>query len=434
PAESLLKALDSNYYQWKRLMRADEVSNKYAHQSRVHDIHTDLVFPSKFCSTDGMSTQRLMKDGLGSEAVERMAESLKRTVPGFPKKQFIANAMDGIEELELKDRVRYLIRVLNAYLPEDFEETGDILIRLKGNWLPGDPGDNLGGFAAWPVIDYVGEYGLAHPGKALEVLRELTSMFSAEFSIRPFIIEHFDLTLQTLEKWTTDPNEHIRRLVSEGSRPRLPWGRRIPQLIADPSSAIALLEKLKDDPSKYVRRSVANNLNDIAKDHPEKVIALCRRWQKGASPERHWLIRHATRSLVKAGHPDVFGLLGHAENPQLDFQSLEVSPKAIQLGEAVEFKITFQSTSARAQSIVIDYAIHHMKSNGQTSPKVFKFRTVNIAPGEAVILTKRHAIKPITTRKYYLGEHAIEILINGKSFGKAAFTLTGKGPAVNWVP
>lgn len=370
-----------------------------------------------------------MKDGLGAKAVQRMAESLKRTVPGFPKPQFIAEAMDGIEELELKDRVRYLIRVLNTYLPEDFEETGDILIRLKDRWLSGDPDDNLCGFAAWPVIDYVGEHGLAHPDKALEVLRELTSMFSAEFSIRPFIIEHFDLTFQTLERWTADPDEHVRRLVSEGSRPRLPWGKRLPQLIADPSTVLELLEKLKDDPSEYVRRSVANNLNDISKDHPEKVLALCRRWQKGASPERQWIIRHATRTLVKAGHPAVFGLLGYTENPQLDVQSVDVSPKAIQLGEAIEFEVTLQSTSASAQSIVIDYAIHHMKSNGQTSPKVFKFRTVNLAPGETMCLTRRHAIKPITTRKYYPGEHAVEILINGNPFGKAGFTLSeGKGP------
>ncbi len=366
----------------------------------------------------------LMKDGLGAAAVERIAESIVRTIPDFPKRKFVDDAMDRIPDLELKERVRHIIDVLSRYLPGNFTEAADILIRLKDNWLPGDPDDNLAGFAAWPVIDYVGEHGLDHPGKALEVLRELTPLFSAEFAIRPFIIDHFDLTFQTLGKWTADPDEHVRRLVSEGSRPRLPWGKRLPQLIAAPSIVIELLEKLKDDPSEYVRRSVANNLNDISKDHPAKVMALCRRWQKGTSPERQWIIRHATRTLVKAGHPAVFGLLGYTENPQLDFQALEVSPKAIHLGEAIEFKVTLQSTSARAQSIVIDYAIHHMKSNGQTSPKVFKFRTVNIASGETMCLTRRHAIKPVTTRKYYPGEHAVEILINGKPFGKAAFTLS----------
>jgi 3-methyladenine DNA glycosylase AlkC len=370
-----------------------------------------------------MAEQRLMKDGLGAAAVERIAESFVRIMPGFSKQKFINDALSELQALELKGRVRHIINVLNTYLPDDFAKTAETLIRLKPNWIPGDPDDNLSGFAAWPIIDYVGEHGLDHPKKALEVLKELTSMFSAEFAIRPFIIEHFELTFQTLDKWCTDPDEHVRRLVSEGSRPRLPWGQQLPQFIEDPAPVFHLLEKLKDDPSEYVRRSVANNLNDISKDHPEAVIACCKRWKMNASPERQWIIRHATRTLVKAGHPEVFGLLGYTENPKLAFKRLNVSPKAIQLGEFIEFSFQLQSTSSKTQTIVIDYAIHHMKANGQTSPKVFKFRTLKIAPGETIELIKRHAIKPITTRKYYSGEHAVEILINGKTFGRVGFTL-----------
>lgn len=365
----------------------------------------------------------LMKDGLGAAAIERIGDSLVQTVPDFPKQPFIDDAVHGIGSLELKDRVRHIIGVLNHYLPSNFAETADILIRLKDHWIPGEPGDNLGGFAAWPIIDYVGVHGLGHPEKALEVLKELTPMFSAEFAIRPFIIEHVELTLQALETWTTDPDEHVRRLVSEGSRPRLPWGQQLPSFIADPSPVIKLLEKLKDDQSEYVRRSVANHLNDISKDHPDLVIAVCQRWKQDATKERQWIIRHAARTLVKAGHPEVFGLLGYTENPQLDFQSLEVCPKAIHLGDTIEFSFKLQSANSKPQFIVIDYAVHHMKANGQTSPKVFKFRTLEIAPGETVNLSKQHSIKPITTRKYYPGDHAIEILINGKTFGEAGFTL-----------
>ncbi len=365
-----------------------------------------------------------MKDGLGLAAVERISASLKKTVPSFPKERFEKEALCGIEALELKDRVRHLIAVLDTYLPEDFEKTGDLLIRLKENWIPGEPGDNLAGFAAWPVIDYVGEHGLGHPEKALEVLKQLTPMFSAEFAIRPFIINHFGLTFQCLEKWTADPDEHVRRLVSEGSRPRLPWGRQLPQFIHDPSPVIQLLEKLKDDPSEYVRRSVANNLNDISKDHPGQVIAVCKKWQKGAGKERQRMIRHATRSLVKAGHPSIFPLLGFTENPKVDFQALEVSPESIALGGEVEFSFKLQSADAKPQTIVIDYAVHHRKANGKTSPKVFKFRTLEIKPGETVKLSKRHAIQRITTRTYHPGEHAVEILINGKTFGRATFRLS----------
>ncbi|MEE9368537.1 MAG: DNA alkylation repair protein [Pontiella sp.] len=370
-----------------------------------------------------MAEQRLMKDGLGKDAIGRIAKSLAHTVPDFPGEDFTADALDGIQSLELKDRVRHLIAVLHDFLPQDFEQAAEILVALKSGWDRGDAGDNLAGFAAWPIIDYIGEYGLDHPATSLKALRELTSMFSAEFAIRPFIINHFELTFQTMEAWTNDADEHVRRLISEGSRPRLPWGQQLPQFIADPAPVFQLLEKLKDDPSEYVRRSVANNLNDISKDHPEYVIALCKRWKKTATPERQWIIRHATRTLVKAGHPAVFGLLGYTENLKLSLQSLDVSPKAIQLGEAVEFKAAIKSASKQSQKVVIDYAIHHMKANGKTSPKVFKFRTLEIASGETVDLTKRHAIKPITTRKYYSGEHAIEILINGKTFGKTTFTL-----------
>ncbi|MEA2069325.1 MAG: hypothetical protein U9P12_09000, partial [Verrucomicrobiota bacterium] len=228
---------------------------------------------------------------------------------------------------------------------------------------------------------------------------------------------------QTLEKWCIDPDAHVRRLVSEGSRPRLPWGRQLPQFIADPSPVFQLLEKLKDDPSEYVRRSVANNLNDISKDHPDTVIACCRQWEKNAGTERQWIIRHATRTLVKAGHPDVFGLLGFTESPRIDFQSLDVSPKEIPLGGTIEFKAVLRSESKNMQRVVVDYAIHHMKANGKTSPKVFKFQSLEIAPGETIALSRHHAIKPIATRKYHPGKHAIEILINGKTFARTGFTL-----------
>ena len=360
-----------------------------------------------------MAEPRLMKDRLGAEAVERIAASLAKASPGFPRQAFIDDALNGLQALELKERVRHIIDVLNRHLPAGFEEAAVILSKV----------DKLEGFAAWPIIDYVGEHGLDHPEKALETLKDLTGLFSAEFAIRPFIIQHFELTFRYLENWCSAPNEHVRRLVSEGSRPRLPWGQRLPQFIKDPAPVIQLLEKLKDDPSEYVRRSVANNLNDIAKDHPDAVIALCRRWQKHATPGRAWIIRHATRSLVKAGHPEVFVLLGYTEAPRLAFQSLEVFPEEVRLGEAIGFRFKLQSTHSKPQTIVIDYAIHHMKANGQTSPKVFKFRTLKLAPGETVVLSKQHAIKPITTRKYHSGVHAVEILINGKTFGRGNFIL-----------
>jgi len=365
----------------------------------------------------------LMKDGLGAEAVGRIAGSLARTVPGFPVEEFTTQAMDGILELELKDRVRHLVAVLHDFLPRDFSETATVLTRLKDNWIAGDPDDKLRGFAAWPVIDYIGEHGLSHPDEALCALHELTAFFSAEFAIRPFIINHPDTTFRYLHEWTTDPDANVRRLVSEGSRPRLPWGQQLPAVIEDPSKSLALLEKLKDDPSEFVRRSVANHLNDISKDHPDRVIATCLRWQKGAGPERDWIIRHATRTLVKVGHPGVFVLLGFTDQPRLVCESLTLKNPAVRLGESLEFRLILKSAAKKDQKVVVDYAIHHLKANGKTSPKVFKLRTLEIPAGETVEIVKRHPIRPISTRKYYPGEHAIEILVNGKSYGVQPFTL-----------
>lgn len=370
-----------------------------------------------------MAEQRLMKDGLDAAAVERIADSLARVAPDFSRNRFVSDAIDGLAPLELKSRVRHISAALNDHLPTDFEKASDILLSLKANWIPGEPGDSQGGFAAWPVIDYVGEYGLDHPEIALPVLKELTSLFSAEFSIRPFIIRHFELTYRHLDQWCDDSDEHVRRLVSESTRPRLPWGQRLPQFIVEPSPVVQLLEKLKDDPEEYVRRSVANNLNDISKDHPDQVVALCRRWGEGAGADRQWIVRHALRTLVKSGHPEVFGLLGYTENPKLEVRSLNIFPKQIYLGEAVEFTFEIQSTGKQRQKVVIDYAVHHMKANGKTSPKVFKYRTVELGPGEGVQLVKHHAINPITTRKYYPGAHAVDILVNGQTYAREAFTL-----------
>ncbi|MGD8347419.1 MAG: hypothetical protein PVI83_09230, partial [Lysobacterales bacterium] len=251
-----------------------------------------------------------MKHGLGRPAIERIAAALSAVVPGFDAKAFTSQALDGLDALELKGRVRHVMAAMHDVLPKEFRQAADCLEKVGQSWMEGDPDDPLRGFAAWPVIDYVGEYGLEEPERALETLRRLTPLFSAEFAIRGFIIRYPELAYARLEAWTEDADEHVRRLVSEGARPRLPWGQRLQEAVKDPSRGLALLERLKDDPSEYVRRSVANHLNDVSKDHPDHVVAVCRDWLQGAGPERRRLVRHATRTLVKQGHPEVFGLLG----------------------------------------------------------------------------------------------------------------------------
>jgi len=364
-----------------------------------------------------------MKNGLGREAVTRLSEALFQTCPDFDGVRFEREALAGLEELELKERVSHLIEVLHGHLPEDFEAGVAVLRKIPPQWDFGAKEDPLAGFAAWPLIDYVGIHGLDHPQQALSVLKILTPLFSAEFAVRPFLEKHTELTLSTFSEWCGDSDAHVRRLVSEGSRPRLPWGSHLQMFRDDPAPVITLLEELKDDPSDYVRRSVANNLNDISKDHPERVLELCRCWIQTSTKERKWIVRHATRTLVKSGNPAVFPLLGCTPNPSLSTSNLRITPKKIRMGDSVEFSVEISSRAKTPQTFVVDYAMHLMKKNGATQPKVFKLKTIRLAPLETILVQKCHRFRPVTTRVYYSGKQAVEFLVNGVPVTRQSFWL-----------
>ena len=370
-----------------------------------------------------MATQMLMKDGLNAKAISRIGGAFKNIYSVFPEQRFNKDCLEGLDKLELKQRIQHIITVLHQCLPTDFNQTAELLLKLKTVWDYGDANDPLRGFAAWAVTDYVAEYGLEHPQKSLQVLEYLTDLFSSEFAIRFFIIHHYDTSYEKLLSWAGHKDEHIRRLASEGCRPRLPWGIRLQQFCKDPQPLVAILEKLNNDKSEYVRRSVANNLNDIAKDNPEFVINLCQKWSKGASVQTQWIIKHATRTLVKAGHPEVFALLGYTAKPQLRLDGLKVNKAVIKLGQSIKFDLVLSSECKKPQKLVIDYAVHHVKANGKTTAKVFKLKTLNMAGGETVALSKIQQFKPITTRRYYAGTHAIEVLVNGVALGRIDFDL-----------
>lgn len=370
-----------------------------------------------------MATQTLMKDGLGQAAVHRISHGLLAAGAQFDAEAFHQDALKGLDTLELKQRVQHLISVIAQYLPEDFKKTAAILGNIRDQWDEGDPKDNHRSFAGWPIIDYVAIYGIDDPDVALPLLRYLTPMFSAEFAVRPFLERHPVISYNEISLWCLDPDEHVRRLASEGIRPRLPWGSQLKQYIADPLPVIILLDSLVDDPSDYVRRSVANNLNDISKDHPELVIETSKRWLSDGIVAREWIVRRATRTLVKAGHPKVFGLLGYTRKPKLKITHLSITKPEIILGESLEISTEITSTADKTQKIVIDYAIHFIKSHGRTSPKVFKWKNITLRPGQVVTLQKKHPIKPITTRSYYPGAHRVELLINGKGRLTAPFEL-----------
>jgi 3-methyladenine DNA glycosylase AlkC len=260
----------------------------------------------------------------------------------------------------------------------------------------------------------------------MQALYQMTKRFSAEGAIRAFLLKHPERTLAILSDWAEDENPHVRRLVSEGTRPRLPWTMQLKPFIEDPRPVLKLLEKLKTDPVLMVRRSVANNLNDIAKDNPALVVKTLRRWMKIKDEGTQWLIRHAARTLIKQGNRDVLAALGFDSKVEIGVSKIQLDKSAVRMGEDITFSFEIISKSKRTQNLVIDYVIHHVKANGRLTPKVFKLTKKRLAAGESVSLSKRHSFRPISTRKYHAGEHQITIQINGIEKVTEKFHLTVK--------
>jgi 3-methyladenine DNA glycosylase AlkC len=274
----------------------------------------------------------------------------------------------------------------------------------------------------WPLGEFVVRRGADTPQRALQTLHALTQRHTAEWAVRPFIERHPELAFATLDAWSRDASAHVRRLASEGSRPRLPWGMQLKGLIRDPSPTLPLLRSLQDDPSAYVRRSVANHLNDIAKDHPQLIVQWLHEHLPGAPAPRRALLKHACRTLIKQGHPQVLKAWGLGA-PLRGEATLALAPKALAVGEVLQLTVQLRSAAARAQTLVIDYAVHHVKASGATTPKVFKGWTLQLGAGEQLTLNKRHSMRAVTTRRYHPGRHEVDLRINGQVLARAFFQL-----------
>lgn len=356
------------------------------------------------------------KNFIDAALVARVATKLAAAWPAFDTKRFRRLAAHGLDGLEMKARAMQVCAALEATLPADFDAAAALCEAV----LQGD--DALDGWALWSFGEFVARRGIDRPERALQVLHALTQRFTAEFAIRPFIVKHPALVFATLERWTRDPSEHVRRLVSEGSRPRLPWGLRLASLVADPAPTLPLLAALQDDPSEYVRRSVANHLNDIAKDHPALVAAWLEAHLPDASPERQALLRHASRTLVKAGDARVLAAWGLGQ-PLRGTLAFTLAPPRVRVGEVLELQVEITSRAAKPQRLVIDYAVHHVKAGGHTTPKVFKGWTLELPARGTLVLAKRHSMKAVTTRRYHAGRHAVSVQVNGRTLAEAPFDL-----------
>jgi 3-methyladenine DNA glycosylase AlkC len=367
-----------------------------------------------------MAEQFQLRDIFNKKGVENLGKRIKSNYPRFNERSFVHTINSKLESLSFGDRSRLIQDALIKFLPDNFEELVKILLDSLNDKLEKDDWGDYDCFIVVPQTYVIERLGMDNFDVSMNALYEMTMRCTSEGPIRRFIENYPEKSLKLLKKWTKDKNAHVRRLVSEGTRPRLPLESPIRTFLKDPGPIIPLLEELKDDDELYVRRSVANNLNDISKDNPEVVVNTLKRWIKGASKERMWLIRHSLRTLFKRGNKDALELMGYLK-PNVSDVNLDLCQESVKIGASFNFKVSFKSNVK--QKLMVDYAVHYMKSNGKNKEKVFKLRIVDADENDVLNFDKKHSFKEMTTRKHHKGKHLLEIIINGELFEKKEFEL-----------
>ena len=359
--------------------------------------------------------------------VRRLAGDIERVHPSFPSRAFIADATHSLDDLELLDRGKHITRALEKHLPASYPDAIEILLRSLGPEHATDEllGLGMAPFYYLPHTQYVATHGLDHFELSMRAQYELTKRFSAESSIRPFVAADPERTFATLRAWTSDPNAHVRRLVSEGTRLRLPWAMRVPWLDTNPERVVELLELLKDDPASLVRRSVANNLNDLGKVHPALLARTCTAWLDGATADRRALVEHALRSAVKRGDASALRLLGYGRKAAVTIDGVRITPARVTIGETIAVRFAVMSTARSKQELLIDLGVHFVKATGKTARKVFKVKRVILAAGASVELSKSISLAVHTTRKPQPGRHVVDVIVNGETTRVGHFTVVG---------
>ena len=361
----------------------------------------------------------------GPDIPVHIANTFTQVYRNFDSQAFISDCLKGYETLNLMQRGSHIANALHKHLPTDYAKA----IRIVLDSLQAKRERNTGSLASFfylPHTCFVARYGLDHFDLSMQAQYELTQRFTAEFSIRPYLKHHQEKTLALLKAWTQDDSEHVRRLVSEGTRPRLPWAPRLPQFQKDPQAVLELLELLKDDVSPYVRRSVANNLNDIGKDHPALLVDVARNWLRDASPQRDQLIRHALRSAIKRADAAAFHAIGYGEKPKVEVRLVQLTPDPAVIGGSVALTLSIGSTDGKVQKLLVDLEIGYVKANGECRPKVFKFRMLELAPGETISLSRKISLAQMTTRTHYAGRHTLGLVINGQAYPLGAFNVVAE--------
>lgn len=355
-----------------------------------------------------------LKEMFNKKFYEQFALEFNKADKNFDPDKFVKDVTKGLEQLSLNQRLRNTSNVLKNHLPSDYKRSVDILFKaappLKGS------------YTSLVFPDFVGLYGHGHFDLSMEALKYFTQFGSSEFAIREFLKRDFSKTIQVMNKWAEDKNQHVRRLSSEGSRPRLPWSFKLDEVIKNPKVTRLILEKLKADEELYVKKSVANHLNDISKENTDYMLGLITTWDK-TNVHTAWIIKHASRTLIKKGHAGSLAVFDFEKNVKVRIANLKLSKTKIKLGEELEFSFDLISEKTKSQKLVVDYVIHYAKKSGEQSPKVFKLKELNLKAKQTIAVSKKQRFQDFTTRKHYAGKHIVEVMVNGKSLGKKAFEL-----------
>jgi 3-methyladenine DNA glycosylase AlkC len=363
-----------------------------------------------------------LKDQFGPGVPRAIAAMIHAVHADFPQEDFLRDALAGYGPLSLTGRGFQIAEALRKHLPQDYPKAVEVLLASAEQPHGHRAAGGMAAFLYMPHLFFVARHGLDHFEHSMRAQYALTQRFTAEFSIRAYLEKHPEATLARLREWAADPSPHVRRLVSEGTRPRLPWAPRLRAFQKDPRPVIELLELLKDDHELYVRRSVANNLNDIGKDHPALLTAVAKRWLRGASPERRWIVNHALRSAVKRADAGALGALGYGAKADVALRDKRITPVRAKIGGSVTVSFELANKSVKAQRLMVDLVVFFVKARG-TGAKTFKMKALDLAPRGRVQVAKKIGLQQLTTRKHYPGVHRVEALLNGRRVAVGSFTL-----------
>jgi 3-methyladenine DNA glycosylase AlkC len=346
-----------------------------------------------------------------------LANHIKQVYKPFAAEKFLKQAIEPLASLSLNERMRHTSVVLHNYLPNNYKTSINILKESIPLLKPG--------YTNLVFPDFVSQYGMHDVKTSLEALHYFTQYGSSEFAIRTFLKDDIDRTIKTMYHWSEDENEHVRRLSSEGSRPRLPWSFKLDAIIQNPSLTKPILENLKQDDSLYVRKSVANHINDVSKDKPDYVLGLVKAWDK-QHPHTAWIVKRGCRSLFKQGDKKSLAAFNYTKDVKVLLRKFKLSEDNIRIGEALTFQFELVSKKDKLQKLMVDYRIHYVKKGGSALPKVFKLKEINLAANTAVSISKKQSFQDFTTRKHFPGKHKLEIMVNGEVFKSITFLVEGK--------